>query len=118
PGIRAAPTSGGATPPAPTTAQPLTACTCTASTTATSARPRRGSSGPPSVDNYFRLLSLFTKNADTYGTTAVQPDVDLLAAIERLIHRDTGTEADGTDGIAGLPDQGLVDTLSAFTNRR
>ncbi|MEU4587217.1 hypothetical protein AB0F92_35030 [Kitasatospora aureofaciens] len=61
------------------------------------------------------------KNADAYGTTAAQPDADLLAAIERLIHRDTGTEADGpdgTDGIAGLPDQGLVDTLSAFTSRR
>ncbi|WP_051757204.1 hypothetical protein [Kitasatospora purpeofusca] len=69
----------------------------------------------PPVDNYFRLLSLFTKNADAYGTTAAQPDVDLLAAIERLIHRDAGAEA---DGIAGLPDQRLADTLSAFTSHR
>jgi hypothetical protein len=69
----------------------------------------------PPIDNYYMLLSLFTKNADAYGSTAANPDADLLLAIEHLVHAqdDDGTD---NDGIAARPDQNLVDTLSAFTS--
>ncbi|GAA1258726.1 hypothetical protein GCM10009665_56100 [Kitasatospora nipponensis] len=72
----------------------------------------------PPVENYYTLLSLFTKNADIYGSTAARPDADLLVAVERLVScGDHDEDSADHDGIACRPDQRLADTLSAFTSR-